>query len=236
MSEEFSINQIIELLLPKWLFIAISTLLIGVLAFLYSSYMIEPTYVASGTLYITGNVNISAENKQNTNLSDLMLSQELAKTYGEILSSNTFFKDVAKQSRTGYTYEQLQHMTSITNVEDTGLLLISVNHGEPGTAYRIANTILELAPEEIARVVVSGSATIIDPAEMPKSPASPSIPRNTVVGAMIGFVLSVGVVLLQYFFDKTIKSAEEIKEVFGLSVLGTIPSIEPKREREGESV
>lgn len=148
-------------------------------AYFYTSYMMDPIYVASGTLYITGDVNaISGSIKQDTNLSDLMVSQELAKTYGQILSSNTFFKDVAEKSDSGYSYAAIQGMSTITNVEGTGMLKISVSHTNPQMAANLANTILNLAPDEIARVVVAGSATIIDPAEVPKAPASPSVPRG----------------------------------------------------------
>ncbi len=231
MNEEFNLNQILEILLPKWPFILISTLLMGMIFFLYSTYLIDPTYTASGTLYITGDVDaIYEEDRNDTNLNDLMISQELAKTYGQILSSNTFFKKVAKASETGYTFSQLQGMTNISNIVGTGLLKISVNHNEPEMAAHISNTILNQAPDEIARVIVAGSATVIDPAEVPKSPSAPSIPKNVAVGALVGFAFAIIVVFLRSLLDKTIKSAEELKMLFGIPVLGTIPLIEKKKE------
>ncbi len=231
MNEEFNVKQLIGLFLPKWPIVLICTLVVGIISFLYSSYAISPTYVAEGTLYITGEVNVVAGSiKQNTNLSDLMLSQELARTYGEILSSNTFFKGIANESGTKYTFSQIQRMTNITNVEDTGLLKISVSHPDPKMAYKLANKILELAPAEISRVVVAGSATIIDPAEMPKAPSSPNIPRNTLIGAIIGCAIAVIVIFMQNWFDNTIKTDEEVQTIFKLPVLGVIPLIEPKSE------
>lgn len=227
LNEELSISKVVALMLPKWPLLLISTLIVAIGAYFYTSYMVDPIYVASGTLYITGDVNaISGSIKQDTNLSDLMVSQELAKTYGQILSSNTFFKDVADKSDSGYSYAAIQGMSTITNVEGTGMLKISVSHTNPQMAANLANTILNLAPDEIARVVVAGSATIIDPAEVPKAPASPSVPRNTALGAIIGFVAAAGYVFLRFLLDQTIKSAEEIETIFHLPVLGLIPTIE----------
>ena len=233
MNDEFSFNKFLSVVLPKWPLILVVTIVFGIISFLYSSYMIAPTYVASGTLYITGDVNaVSSNIRQDTNLSDLMLSQELAKTYGQILSSNTFFKNIAISSGTSYTYSEIQTMTTISNVEDTGLLRIKVRNTDPKKAYSLANTILQLAPSEISRVVVSGAATIIDPAEMPKAPSSPNIPRNTLLGAFSGMILAIALVFARNLFDNTIKTADEISGLFDIPVLGIVPQIEPNIKKE----
>lgn len=225
MNEEFSLSNIIGLLLPKWHIILISTILLGVVSCCYSIFFITPVYETGGTLYISGDTD---EIIRDASLSDLMLSQELAKTYGQILSSNTFFKEVAKESKTGYAYDQIQGMTTITNIEETGILYVTVRNADPKIAYKLTNKILELAPAELERVVVRGTATVIDPAEMPEAPSSPSIPRNTILGAFIGFVLAVAFVFLADLFDNTIKTAEELEKNFGLPVLGMIPAIEAR--------
>ena len=223
MNEEFSLSRIIATLMPKWPLILISTLLVGVLSFLYSTFFVTPIYQAGGTLYISGDTD---DIIRDVNLSDLMLSQELAKTYGQILSSNTFFKEVAEKSGTGYTYDQIQDLTTITNIEETGILYVSVVHPDPKIACRLTNTILEYAPAELERIVVRGTATVIDPAEIPESPASPSIPRNTLLGLFMGFFLAVAAILLRDLFDSTFKTAEQLEKDFGIPILGTIPSIE----------
>lgn len=227
MNEEFSISNLINILLPKLPVIIISTIIMAILSFGYSKFLTEPTYVASGTLYITGDIDsVSGSLKQTTNLSDLMLSQELAKTYGQILSSNTFFKDVAKTSNMNLSYGYIQSLTSITNIEETGILRISVKHSDPEVAYELTNTILNLAPSEIERIVVGGNATVIDSAELPKVPASPNVPRNTLIGAILGFILSVLAIFLVDLFDNTIKSPEDLAVEGEVPILGMIPTIE----------
>lgn len=225
MNEEFSLSNIIALLLPKWPMILITTILMGIASCCFSIFFITPVYETSGTLYISGDTD---EVIQDANLSDLMLSQELAKTYGQILSSNTFFKEVAEKSQTGYSYNQIQRMTAISNIEETGILYVTVRNANPKIAYTLTNKILELAPAELERVVVRGTATIIDPAEMPLGPSSPNIPRNTILGAFLGFILAVVFIFLADLFDNTIKTAEELEKNFGLPVLGMIPNIEPR--------
>ena len=227
MNEDFKISDILGILLPKWPFMIVCAIVVAIIACMYSTFCITPLYRACGTLYVTGDVNDSTEyTHKDTSLSDLMLSQELAKTYGQILSSNTFFKTVAEENGRGYDYTYIQSLTSISNIEETGILYITVTHPNPQIAYELTNTILELAPDELARVVVSGSANIIDAADMPEEPVSPNIPKNTVLGGLAGFILAAVIIFLRDLFDNTIKSPDEIEKAFGIPVLGMIPHIE----------
>lgn len=230
MKEQFSISDLLDIVLPKWIFILVCTILFGASTFLASQFLITPMYTASGTLYVTGDLYATEAQKHETNLSDLMLSQELAKTYGQILSSNTFYKRVASESGLGYTFSDIKRMTTITNVEETGILRINITNSRPEHAYLLTNTILKQAPSEIERVVVSGQATIIDPAEMPVRPSSPSIPKNTVFGLAAGFILALASVFLMDMLDSTIKSGEDVEKNFGLPILGIIPAIEPRSD------
>ena len=40
---------------------------------------------------------------------------------------------------------------------------------------------------------------------------------------MIGFVVSMGVVFVVYYFDTSVKSSEEIENRLGIAVIGSIP-------------
>ena len=71
MNEEFSLSNIIALLLPKWPMILITTILMGVVSCFFSIFLITPVYETGGTLYISGDTD---EVIQDANLSDLMLS------------------------------------------------------------------------------------------------------------------------------------------------------------------
>ena len=67
---------------------------------------------------------------------------------------------------------------------------------------------------------------MIDPAELPEKPASPSIPKNTLLGLFLGGFLAVAALLLRDLLDSTFKTAEQVEKDFGIPILGTIPTIE----------
>ena len=54
------------------------------------------------------------------------------------------------------------------------------------------------------------------------SPVSPQVLRNTLLGALVGLLLAIGVVFLMDFFDDTLSSPDQITSKLGLPVLAVI--------------
>jgi polysaccharide biosynthesis transport protein len=68
----------------------------------------------------------------------------------------------------------------------------------------------------------SNLLTVVDPASPPAEPASPRILLNTLLAALVGLMLAIGVAFLVEFLDDTLKSPEDVEVATGLSTLGTI--------------
>lgn len=67
--------------------------------------------------------------------------------------------------------------------------------------------------------------TILAPAQEPLTPISPNIPRNILLGALAGLILSAALIFLLEYLDDTIKSPADVQRVLGLSTLGAITRI-----------
>lgn len=227
MEHEIKFEELIQVYLAKWPILILSFVLAAILAFSYSKFCITPLYSSIGTLYVTSENPAAVEKniKETVNLSDLMLAQELAKSYEAILSSNTFLKRVAEESDLGFDYKALGKMINISKLSDTEIMMINVTYSDPVIAQRIANVVLENAPMEIERIIYGGQARVIDPAELPVSPSSPNIKSNTLIGAFIGLAIAVIMIFAFYFFDNKIKSAEDLVAVIDVPLLGIVPEI-----------
>jgi capsular exopolysaccharide synthesis family protein len=74
--------------------------------------------------------------------------------------------------------------------------------------------------------ISTGSAanflTVVEPARAASDPASPRLPINTAIGALMGLLVAVGLALLIDHMDDTVKTPEIAGEVTGLPTLGTI--------------
>ena len=134
-----------------------------------------------------------------------------------------FLKKVAEESGLGYTHEQLLRMISMTSKNETEILVISVKSADPSHAYIIAQTIINLAEEQVSSVVKGGSVKILDVPELELTPSSPNVSRNIQIGMLIGLVISVVIVFVIEMADNKVKDADQIGEQFKYPVLGEIP-------------
>lgn len=66
---------------------------------------------------------------------------------------------------------------------------------------------------------------VVDSAQPPAKPAKPKIPLNLAVAALFGLGLGISAAFLQERLDDTLKGADDVERLFGLSALALIPSV-----------
>jgi succinoglycan biosynthesis transport protein ExoP len=72
---------------------------------------------------------------------------------------------------------------------------------------------------------VSNLLSVIEPAVAPIVPVSPKLLLNTLVAALVGLLIAVGVVSVIQYLDDAVKDAEGVELLTGLATLGTIPKM-----------
>lgn len=83
----------------------------------------------------------------------------------------------------------------------------------------------------IAEAMTLTDIRVVDPALMPDRPTSPRILYNAILGAFLGLVLGLALVFLLEYVDDSIRTREDVEEVWGdMPHLGVVPAI-----RTGES-
>ncbi len=76
---------------------------------------------------------------------------------------------------------------------------------------------------EVVGALQTGNAELVQPAVAPDSPSSPQTQRNVALGILLGIFLGVGLALLREQLDRRVRDIEDVEDVFGMPVLGTIP-------------
>jgi polysaccharide biosynthesis transport protein len=71
-----------------------------------------------------------------------------------------------------------------------------------------------------------GNTDIIAPATVPEEPISPKVLLNLAIGTIMGLLLGIGTALLLEALDNSVKTVKEDQDIFDLTVLGTIPTME----------
>lgn len=73
-----------------------------------------------------------------------------------------------------------------------------------------------------------GNVRVVSEALVPKQAVSPKRAFNLALGGLAGIFLSVGISLILDALDKSLKTVEQAKELFGYPLLGKIPSLSAK--------
>lgn len=219
---EISLYEIIAILSKRVWLIILCTIIGAGTGFGVSKYLVKPTYASKISMYINNN-----KNRVDTalNINDLNVSQKLVTTYIEILKSEKVLNKTIEQMQLPYTSEELRKMIVASSVNGTEILEIKVTAHDPSEAANIANTLGEIAPVEIIRVVKAGEVQLIDEAIPNHEPVAPNIVINTLIAALAGFIFSALISLLISVLDISIKSADDLQKRYNLPVIGSIPDI-----------
>ena len=202
--------------------IILTALVLAVLALGYSLFIAKPSYQSTTRIYVVNRQ--QAENSALTN-QDLQAGSYLVKDYKEIILSQDVLSTVISELSLSGTTADLSSAISVSVPTDTRIVSITVRNGDPNQASRIANTLREVAAAKIIAVTKVSDVTTLEEAEVPKSPSSPNIRRNVVLGFFAGAIVMTLIVLFVEVIDDRVKSPEDIEEVMGLSLLGVVPEM-----------
>ena len=121
------------------------------------------------------------------------------------------------------TYEALAGAVSITNVSDTQIIKISVQHNNPLIATKICNTIPKIFSKEVQRIVKTSGVEVVDKAIVPENPIKPNKKMNVLIAMVLGAMASIFVIFLIEALNTKIKEPKDIEEKLGIPVFGVVP-------------
>jgi len=222
--EEIDLREIFLIIRKRTKMIVIITLLATIISGIFSYFIATPVYKASTSL-IVSRTQSSALNNSQIQVQDIQTSRMLAATYSEFVKSRRVLQPVIERLRLPLTVDQLKNSVDVAAKGNTEIIEISVKNSDPRKAAEIANAIADSFVENIVKIMNIDNVQVIDKAIPPTSKISPKTSLNIAVAAILGFMISVFIVFLLEYMDRTIKSPEDIKKYLDLPVLGVIPEI-----------
>lgn len=221
MEQELELIELWQIVSKRWKMIILVTLLAALICAAVSLFLIKPQYVASSTLMVMKPVEAEQILYQ-----DVQVSRQLADTYQVVVHSRRVLDKVTRSLNLPYTHEQMQEKVKVSSVQDTEIITIDVTDTDPYLAARMSNLIAQTFMQEITEIMNIDNVSLIDEAAVPDNPVSPRVGLNIAVAMVLGFMVAVGLALLQHYLDQTLKTTEEVENLLGLTVLGTIPMME----------
>lgn len=215
------------------LWIIILTALIGASASLgVTRFFITPQYEASAKMYVN-NSSISVGGAFSISASELTAAQGLVNTYIVILNSRVTLMDVIETAELDRSCEELASMISAEAINGTEIFEVKVTSPDPKEAEKIANTIALILPKQIGMIIEGSDVRVVDWAVEPSHRASPSYAKNTLLGFLIGALLSATAIIFFEVMDDKIRSEDYLARVYAdIPVLTTIPDSRSSKNKD----
>ena len=199
----------------KWI---IAAALIGMLiGFLFTKFVIAPKYQATAKLYVL------QANNQVVDLTALNMSDKLTSDYVQVFKNWHVHEKVISTLGLPYSYKELQNMLTITTPGNTRIIGITVTSTDPQEAYDIAMAYANIAPAFIEAKMETSRPNIFEEARVPSKPFSPNLVTNMLLTTVLGAMVAIVIIFIQFASDDRIRNAEMLQKRLGLATLGLMP-------------
>ena len=223
--EELDLKELFNIFWSKKVYIILIVLIFIAIGVIYTVGFTTPKYTSSTTLLLAGSEN-SEETTNSITTTDVTLNSKLVSTYSVLVRSKDVLSQVISNLGIDVSWENLRNNVSVSTVEDTEVIEISVSNENAQYSANIANEIAKVFSEKVSEIYNINNVHVVDEAEVESTPSNINHKRDIVIFAFIGLVVSVIYVLIANMLDTTVKTAEDIEKDFKLPVLASIPVYE----------
>ncbi len=156
---------------PAWQAIALLTL-IGLAIGGVASQTMRTVYISTATLQGSGD----------SALTEPALKKSLSRgRLTTVINELDLYGEDRKRKPLEDVVEQMRHDTRISHITGSGAISVAFAHPDPRTAQRVTSQL-------VASISRDNTVNVIDPANLPMSPASPNVRNVVSTGALCGFV------------------------------------------------
>lgn len=171
---------------------------------------------------------MSREYEKSIASSDMEASSALTQDFAQLVKSRTVLENAIWKLELDMKYEELLDKIVVTVPADGRIISIEATAEDPYIASDIANTVCDMAAEQIQRVMDVEIVNVVERADIPMQSTGLQLTRNGLVGGMIGSLLAICVVIWNSLANITIRDRKDVQFYLDLETLGIIPRIFPK--------
>ncbi|WP_284641758.1 YveK family protein [Paenibacillus silviterrae] len=194
----------------------------------FSSYNYVPTYQASTKLIINKTVELDQFGKEMIDFGAIGFNMSLINTYTEIMKTPAIMNRVVQRyPDLQVSAEQLITMVKIGQLNGTQVMTLTVEDRTYERAVKIVNAVTEVFQSEIPKIMKVDNISLLNMAQLKENPQPINQRTNIslIIGFVISLIISVGLAFLLEFMDDTLKKEAELKQLFGVPVLASVPKL-----------
>jgi len=215
--ETIDLVELIQILKKRLVFIIFLAFGATVISGLFTHFFMKPIYQTSTQLILIPNVNegeLLTQSEINANI-------QMINTFNEVIISPLILDEVIAELGLELTANHLRSMMSAGNTTNSQVITLTVQNENPQLAQQIANATAEIFKTEVENFNID-NVRILAHAKIPSRPISPRLLVNVGLGFVTGCGVGIFLSFLLEFFDKTIKTEQEIEKLIDIAVIGCI--------------
>lgn len=227
---EIDLQELFGLVLHWLWLIVVCGLITGAVGLLVSKFVIVPQYESTTKVYI-----LNRQDNSTLTYSDMQLGTQLTKDYAQLIKSRDVLEQVINDATLEEGYGSFAGRVAVETLADTRIIAITVTDDDPVMAQYLADEVRKVAAEHIKNVMDIEAVNVAEAANLPEAPASPNIPKWTIIGFLIGAFVCAMIIVIRYLVDDTIKTSDDVEKYLGLSTLAMIPTKEEESKKKRRS-
>lgn len=216
---EIDLLELAGVVFSKILYVILAFIIGAVVFFGGTKLLITPQYEATSTIYIF------SKTTSITSLADLQIGSQLAQDFQIIATTRNVVDSVITDLNLDTNYETLVRRITVTNPTQSHMLRVAVKDPDPQVAADVSNTLSDKLRDQIADIMNTDKPSVVQQAVVPAHPVSPSVKKNTAIGALLGALIAIAVIIIRYMLDDTIKTGDDIKRYLELDTLAEFPLV-----------
>ena len=224
--EEINLRDLLSYFKKHLILFIVVVLFVVSAGTIYSVFILKPEYKSQATVIL------SSDKSKNTVQSEINANKNLIDTYTEVVKSHRVLDRVKSEMQIEDTYEQLVKKVTVASLKDTEIISISVVDLDKNHSYSLANKIADTFTDEIGQIYNDKSVNVLDRAVEPQKPYNVDIVKQEAIYAATGIVLATAVIFLMFYFDRTIKTTEQIEQLFKLPIYGKVRKLETEKQKQ----
>ena len=224
--EEINLRDLLSYFKKHLVLFVVMVLFVVSAGTIYSVFIQKPEYKAQATVIL------SSDKSKTTIQNEINANKNLIDTYTEVVKSHRVLDRVRSEMQINDSYEQLVKKVTVASLKDTEIISISVVDLDKYHSYSLANKIADTFTDEISQIYNDKSVNVLDRAVEPQKPYNVDIIKQEAIYAAAGIILATAVIFLMFYFDRTIKTTEQIEQLFKLPIFGKVRKLETEKQKQ----
>lgn len=202
--------------------------ILGVLAAVGILWITPVTYTAGSTAYVRVSLpsDDGTETSANAYYSASQLASQKVKAFVSVFTSETVAQGVIDELGLSETPTELAKDVTASNATNSLTISVTATASTPDLARKISDAVVTQSAAQVKLLEGASSpveVVLMAPSNLSTVTKSPSVPKYVAAGLLAGLLLGYMVAFARQYFDRKIRTVDDIAERVDVPVVGVLP-------------